>query len=71
MAKNPHYLSQLAHIELYTSDIDESVKFFTDIIGLDVIGREGDSVYLRAWGDYFQSFLSPLEKKCPKKTSKK
>jgi catechol 2,3-dioxygenase len=57
MAKNPHYLSQLAHIELYTSDIEESVKFFTDIIGLDVTGRQGDSVYLRAWGDYFHHTL--------------
>ena len=57
MAKNPHYLSQLAHIELYTAQLEETVKFFTDIIGLDVTGQEGDSVYLRAWGDYFHHTL--------------
>jgi catechol 2,3-dioxygenase len=53
MARNPHYLSQMAHIEVYTTKLDESVKFFTDIVGLDETGREGNSVYLRAWGDYF------------------
>jgi catechol 2,3-dioxygenase len=57
MARNPHYLSQLAHIEIYSSDLAESVKFLTDIIGLDVTARKGDSVYLRAWGDYFQHTL--------------
>jgi catechol 2,3-dioxygenase len=57
MAKNPHYLSQLAHIELFTKDLKASVKFFTDIIGLDVTDKDEHSVYLRAWGDYFHHTL--------------
>ncbi len=57
MARNPHYLSQLAHIEVYTPNLEESVKFFTEIVGLDVTGREENSVYLRAWGDYFHHTL--------------
>ena len=57
MARNPHYLSQLAHIEILTLDLEKSVKFFLDIVGLDETGREGNSVYLRAWGDYFHHTL--------------
>ena len=53
MAKNPHYFSQLAHVEVLTTDLAKSVEFFRDVVGMDETGRENDSVYLRAWGDYF------------------
>jgi catechol 2,3-dioxygenase len=53
MARNPHYLSQLSHIEIYTKDLELTVQFFKDIIGLDETGRQGKTVYMRAWGDYF------------------
>jgi catechol 2,3-dioxygenase len=53
MAKNPHYLSQLAHIELLSTNKEETVKFYTNIVGLDVTGEDANSTYLRAWGDYF------------------
>ena len=57
MARNPHYLSQLAHLEIVSPDLDASVRFFTAIAGLDETGRDGSSVYLRAWGDYFHHTL--------------
>jgi catechol 2,3-dioxygenase len=57
MARNPHYLSQLAHIEVLTKDLDKSVAFFRDIVGMDETGRSEKSVYLRAWGDYFHHTL--------------
>jgi catechol 2,3-dioxygenase len=53
MARNPHYLSQLSHIEIYSTNLEETVQFFVDIIGLDVTARDDKSAYLRAWGDYF------------------
>ncbi len=53
MARNPHYLSQLSHIEIYSTNLEESVQFFNDIIGMDVTARDQHSAYLRAWGDYF------------------
>src|SRR5919202_810654 len=46
-------ISQLAHVELLTPDVDESARFFTDIVGLEESGRDGQSVYLRCWGDFF------------------
>ena len=57
MAKNPHYLSQMAHIEVLTKDLTKSVEFFRDVVGMDETGREESSVYLRAWGDYFHHTL--------------
>ncbi len=46
-------LSHLAHVELFTPKLDESVKFFKDVLGMTESGRAGDSVYLRCWGDYY------------------
>ena len=46
-------ISQLAHVELLTPTLDESARFFTDVIGLEESGRDGQSVYLRCWGDFF------------------
>lgn len=45
-------ISQLAHVELITSDLDASTAFFTDLLGLEVTERVGGSVYLRTWGEY-------------------
>lgn len=61
MARNPHYLSQLAHVELYSPKVDETVKFFKDIIGLEESGRDGKSVYFRAWGEFFHHSLKITE----------
>ena len=47
-----HDIAHLAHIEMLTPKPEESLRFFKDIVGLYESGRKGDSVYLRAWGDY-------------------
>ena len=46
-------LSSIAHVELLTPDLDTSVDYARDILGLDVVDRVGDSAYLRCWGDYY------------------
>jgi catechol 2,3-dioxygenase len=46
-------VSQLAHVELLTPKPEESLAFFTDVLGLEESGRDGQSVYLRCWGDFF------------------
>jgi catechol 2,3-dioxygenase len=48
-------MSDLAHlgpVELLTPKPDASLWFFTEIFGMEIEGRDGQSVYLRAWGDY-------------------
>jgi catechol 2,3-dioxygenase len=46
-------LSSIAHVELLTPDLEASVDYARDILGLDVVDRIGDSAYLRCWGDYY------------------
>lgn len=54
-------LSQLAHVELTTSKPQESLEFWRDAIGLEETVREGQSVYLRGWGDRFHHTLQLTE----------
>lgn len=45
-------VAHLGHVELLTNKLDESLDFFVNIYGLTESGREGNSVYLRAFDDY-------------------
>ena len=45
-------LAHLAHVEMYTPKLDQSARFFTDIMGMYVSEAGGDSIYLRAYDDY-------------------
>lgn len=45
-------LAHLAHVELLTPKLEESTKFFTDILGMYISESKDDSVYLRAYDDY-------------------
>ena len=47
-----HQIAHLAHIEVRTPVLEESVAFFTNYLGLTPNGEAGDSVFLRAWDDY-------------------
>jgi catechol 2,3-dioxygenase len=52
-----HFLAHLAHVELITPKLDESVAFCKDVVGLDEVARDDHSVYLRCWGDYYHHSL--------------
>jgi catechol 2,3-dioxygenase len=45
-------VAHLGHIELLTDKPEASLDFFVNVYGLTESGREGDSVYLRAFDDY-------------------
>ena len=45
-------VAHVGHIELLTPRPDDSLAFFTSVVGLHETARSGVSVYLRAWGDY-------------------
>jgi catechol 2,3-dioxygenase len=45
-------VAHLGHAELLTDKPEASLDFFVNILGLTESGREGDSVYLRAFDDY-------------------
>jgi len=44
-------IAHLAHIELLTPKPSESLEFFHDLLGMEIVHREGQSVFLRGWGD--------------------
>jgi catechol 2,3-dioxygenase len=53
MTQEPCYdVAHLGHVELLTDKPEASLDFFVRVLGLTESGREGDSVYLRAWDDY-------------------
>jgi catechol 2,3 dioxygenase len=46
-------LAKLGHVALVTPDLERSLWFFRDVIGLDETERSDDGmVYLRAWGEF-------------------
>ena len=58
---NNSLLSQLAHVELTTPMPEESLAFWTQVVGLEETARVGQSVYLRAWADRFHHTLQLTE----------
>jgi len=48
---------QLSHTELLTPVLDDSLEFFTKLLGMSVVHKEGDSVYLRAYEDVYKYSL--------------
>jgi catechol 2,3-dioxygenase len=50
-------LSQLAHVEIITPKLEESVNFFKELMGMEEVSRQDTSVYMRCWGDYYHSSL--------------
>jgi len=43
---------RLGRVELKVLDLEKSVDYYTNIIGLEETGRVGDSVYLKAWDEF-------------------
>ncbi len=58
-------IAHLGHVELLTPKPDESLWYFTDLLGLEEVHREGQSVYLRGYGDYAAFSLKLTEAKQP------
>ncbi|TDY50660.1 catechol 2,3-dioxygenase [Alicyclobacillus sacchari] len=45
-------VAHVGHVELLTPKPDESLWFFREILGMEEVARQGQSVYLRCFGDY-------------------
>jgi catechol 2,3-dioxygenase len=56
-------LAHLGHFEIFTPKPAESLEFFIEVMGMTETNREGQSVYLRAWGDYDHCTLKLTEAK--------
>lgn len=45
-------IAHIAHAEILSPKPEESLHFFKEILGMEEVRREAQSVYLRGWGDY-------------------
>lgn len=54
-------VAQLAHAEIFSPKPEESVWFFTEVLGLEKIAEEGQSVYLRTYEDFYHNCLKITE----------
>ena len=43
---------RIGRVELKVLDLEKSVDYYTNVIGLEETGRMGDSVYLKAWDEF-------------------
>ncbi|RUL49902.1 MULTISPECIES: catechol 2,3-dioxygenase [Lysinibacillus] len=50
-------VAQLAHVELLSPKLEQSVEFFTKFLGMEVTARSEKSVYLRAYEDFYHNTL--------------
>jgi catechol 2,3-dioxygenase len=58
-------LAHIAHAELLTPKPEESLDFFHRILGMEIEHREGQSVFLRGWGEYLRYGLKLTESPKP------
>ena len=58
-------IAQLVSVALYSPKPDETVAFFHDMLGLEISHREGQSVYMRAYEDFYQYSLKITERNEP------
>ncbi|HSR25551.1 MAG TPA: VOC family protein [Candidatus Eisenbacteria bacterium] len=54
-------IARIGHAELLTTEPARSLAFFTDVMGMEVESREGQSVFLRGYGDYLRYSLKLTE----------
>jgi catechol 2,3-dioxygenase len=65
MSEPLHDLAHIGHAELLTPFAQDSLEFFVELFGMEVEAREGQSVYLRGWGDYQRYSLKLTESDLP------
>lgn len=51
MSRQP-LIAHLGPVELLSSRPEQTLQFFQEVLGMEVEHRQGQSVYLRGWGDY-------------------
>ena len=48
-------IMRIGRAEIKVLDLEQSVDYYTNVIGLDVVGSSEGKVYLKAWDEYRSS----------------
>lgn len=51
-------VTKVGHVALTTPDMERSTWFWRDVVGLEEVDRHGDTLFLRAWGEFEHHSLS-------------
>jgi biphenyl-2,3-diol 1,2-dioxygenase len=51
-------IAKLGHVALITPDLDTSLWFWRDVVGLEEVARADGTIHLRAWGEFEHHSLS-------------
>jgi catechol 2,3-dioxygenase len=54
-------IAHLAHVEVLSPKPEDSLRFYTEVLGLHETSRAGQSVYLRGWGEWSHHSLQLTE----------
>ena len=54
-------VAHLGHVELLTPEPERSLRFFVEALGMEQEAADGQSVFLRGWGDYQRYSLKLTE----------
>src|SRR4051812_10811672 len=54
-------IAKLGHVALVSADLEKSLWFFKDVLGLEETKEVDGTHYLRAWGDFEHHTLSITE----------
>ncbi|MGG4454096.1 catechol 2,3-dioxygenase [Brevibacillus porteri] len=64
MSKEPIFdIAQIAHVEIFSPKPEETLWFFKELLGMEETTRQGQSVYLRAYEDFYHHTLKITEAK--------
>ena len=58
-------IAHLAHVEILTPAPEASLRFYSDVLGLEESGRDERSVYLRCWGEWSHHSLQLTQARQP------
>lgn len=58
-------VAEFAAFELFSPNVDETLWFFKDLLGMIETGREGNSVFLRGWEDPYGHSLKITDRDTP------
>ncbi|MBL8492511.1 MAG: VOC family protein [Rhodocyclaceae bacterium] len=58
-------IAHLGNVELLTPKPEQSLWYFRELLGMEVVHQEGQSAYLRGYGDYATTTLKLTEARAP------
>src|SRR4051812_39763741 len=51
VAGPPRGILRLGHVDVTVTDLDLASAYYTEVLGMDVVARDEDSVYLKCWDE--------------------